>query len=63
MTIACDICGATVANVGEAVAAGWIPEYYEPGADDATCEPVCGVCVHAHLELDNESVAFVRVTD
>ena len=62
MTIACDICGATVANVGEAVAAGWIPGYYQPGAEDATCEPVCGACVHAHLECDDESGEFVRQT-
>ena len=59
----CDICGARTYGVFRAVAAGWIPEYYEAGADGETCKPVCPACVESHLEWDDESGAFVRVTD
>jgi hypothetical protein len=60
--IECHLCNARVANVDEAIAAGWVPEWYEAGEQTPTAEPVCPMCQGEHLEPD-EFGELVKVTD
>jgi hypothetical protein len=58
----CYFCGVRVADIGQAIAAGWVPSFYEPGDEIETAEPVCPACCEKHLEED-ENGDLVRATD
>ena len=48
--VRCQFCARTVADVDEAVEAGWIPSYYD--YDDHEHGPACPTCVKTRLVLD-----------
>ena len=60
--ITCHFCAATVPNVGAAIAADWVPSFYEPGDTSETPDPVCPHCAELYLEQDDDG-ELVRVAD
>ena len=47
--IECHFCSATVATVDEAIAADWVPSFYDGDAE--VCSPVCPTCQTTRLRV------------
>ena len=54
----CDLCGAEIPSVTEAIDAGWIPDYLD--GEDEICEPVCQHCRRARMRSTDEGFELIH---
>lgn len=59
--VECYFCGRQVADVDQAIDAGWIPDFWD--GEDEVGEPVCPECCEAKLQYDEDTGDFERATE